>query len=351
MPAYPPIHTHPALALFAELLAVPSPSSREDALAAVIRARLQSYGHQPETDAARNVLVRLAGRDVSGPLTCFAAHMDEIGMVVTQIGDDGALAVDRSGGLYPWKLGEGPVTILGDEAQITGVLCMGSTHAAVSDKAVTWADVRVMTGLSPAQLAQAGVRPGVVAVPARDGCGPVLFGDPADPLVAAWTFDDRMGCVALLRMLEALARDELAPKHNTIVGFTVHEESGCHGAKALAQRERPDIFIAIDGCPIPPGAPLKLDGRPGIWSKDQQTHYDQATLRELRRAATEAGTELQPVVYERAASDASAVYAAGAAGRVACFGHVRENSHGYEVARLSVFDNVTKTLIRYITQD
>jgi len=119
MTTYPTINDHPVLALFAELLAVPSPSSREDALAEVIRAKLQSYGYQPETDAARNVLVRLAGRDVAGPLTCFAAHMDEIGMVVTKIGDDGALSVDRSGGLYPWKLGEEPVTILGDEAQIT----------------------------------------------------------------------------------------------------------------------------------------------------------------------------------------------------------------------------------------
>lgn len=350
MPSYPMIHDHPALALFAELLAVPSPSSREDALAGVIRAKLHSYGYQPETDPAGNVLVRLAGRDASAPLLCFAAHMDEIGMVVTRIGEDGALAVDRSGGLYPWKLGEGPVTILGDIEPITGVLCMGSTHAAVGDKAVTWADVRVLTGLTPGQLARAGVRPGVVAVPARAGCGPVLFGDEADPLVAAWTFDDRMGCVALLRMLEALARDGLTPRQPTIVGFTVHEEGGCHGAKVLAQRERPVIFVAIDGCPMPAGAPLKLDGRPGIWSKDQLTHYDQATLRALCRAALEAGTELQPVVYERAASDASAVYAAGAAGRVACFGHVRENSHGYEVARLSVFDNVAKTLIRYITQ-
>jgi len=349
--AYPTIHDHPALALFAELLAVPSPSSREEAMAGLIRAKLQSYGYAPETDAAGNVLVRLAGRDPNGPLTCFAAHMDEIGMVVTRVGDDGVLAVDRSGGLYPWKLGERPVTILGDVEAVTGILCMGSTHGSVSDKAVAWADVRILTGLSAGQLARAGVRPGVVAVPTRDGRGPVLFGDPADPLVAAWTFDDRMGVVALLRMLEALARNGLKPRHPTIVGFTVHEEGGCHGAKVLAQRERPDIFIAVDGCPIPPGAPLQLDGRPGIWTKDRGGHYDQGLVRALCAAARRAGTELQPVVYEQAFSDAGAVYGAGAAGRVGCFGHVRDNSHGYEVSRLSVFDNVTKTLIQFVTEE
>ncbi len=350
MTIYPTVNDHPVLALFAELLAVSAPTSREEALADLIRARLQRYGYRPETDAAGNVLVRLAGREPGGPLTCLAAHMDEIGMVVTNIGDDGTLTVARSGGLYPWKMGERPVTILGDVEAVTGILCMGSTHANVGDKAITWADVRVVTGLTPARLARAGIRPGVVAVPTAEGRGPVLFGDPADPLVAAWTFDDRMGVVALLRMLEALAREGLQPRHPTIVGFTVHEEGGCHGAKVLAQRAQPDIFIAVDGCPIPPGAPLKLDGRPGIWSKDRSCHYDQALLQELCRAAVAAGTELQPVVYEQAASDASAVYTVGAAGRIACFGHVRDNSHGYEVARLAVFDNVTRTLLRYITQ-
>ena len=42
------------------------------------------------------------------------------------------------------------------------------------------------------------------------------------------------------------------------------------------------------------------------------------------------------------------VYASGAAPRVATVGIVRENSHGYEVARLSVFDNLLNTLIRFM---
>jgi putative aminopeptidase FrvX len=150
-------------------------------------------------------------------------------------------------------------------------------------------------------------------------------------------------------MLDTLRRSAVKPVLPTIIAFTVHEEGGGHGAKALAHHLKPEIVISIDGCPIPPGAPLELDGRPGIWSKDSLTIYDQRLLRALCEAATGAGTELQPVVYDRAASDASMVYAAGGAQRVACFGHVRENSHGYEVARLSVFENVVKTLVRFST--
>jgi len=345
------IADHPALSLFTELLAVPSPSGREERVAQIVRSKLEAWGYPHRTDGAGNLTVRLEGRQPDAPLCCLAAHMDEIGFVVTRIEPDGSLRVDRSGGLYPWKLGEGPVEIVGDEGTVVGVLSMGSTHTpSASERSITWADVRVLTGLSPERLAAAGVRPGSTGVPAQGGRGPVLFGDDEDPLVAAWTFDDRMGVVTLLRMLETMQQEALAPYHPTLIAFTVHEEGGAHGARVVAQTERPETFVAIDGCPMPPGTPLQLDGRPGVWSKDRLTHYDQRLVRALCQAAREAGTELQPVAYDSAATDASLVYSVGGAARVACLGHVRENSHGYEVARLSVFDNLLKTLVQFVAR-
>ncbi len=95
----------------------------------------------------------------------YAAHMDEIGLVVTKINLDGSLKVNKTGGLMPWKLGEGPVEILGDQETIVGVLSMGSTHTAnAASQMITWDDVQVLTGLLPAQLKAAGVRPGSTAV-------------------------------------------------------------------------------------------------------------------------------------------------------------------------------------------
>jgi putative aminopeptidase FrvX len=178
--------------------------------------------------------------------------------------------------------------------------------------------------------------------------GPYVFGDPADPLVAAWTFDDRAGVMTLLRLLEALKDEALVPKRPLIIAFTVHEEGGCQGAKVLCQRERPEILVAVDGCPTPPELELTLDGRPAVWSQDQLGHFDQRLVRLLCQSAKEAGTELQVAVYEHAAGDASAAYAVGAVPRAAHVGHVRENSHGYEVVRLSVFDNLLKTLLQFV---
>lgn len=58
--------------------------------------------------------------------------------------------------------------------------------------------------------------------------------------------------------------------------------------------------------------------------------------------------EFQPVVCEDARSEASAVHNTGGVARVALIGHVRENSHGYEIARLSCFGNIFKDLTRFV---
>jgi putative aminopeptidase FrvX len=339
------------LELFRELVGIASPSGREGALAAKVREKIAACGFGAETDGAGNLTVRIAGREPGAGKMILAAHLDEISLVVTGIGYDGSLWVDRSGGLLPHKIGECPVEILGERGSVTGVLSMGSADREDAEEYVPrWSDARIITGLDQAALRAAGVRVGSAAVPAAFLRGPILFGEEADPLVAAWSFDDRGGVVALLRLLEEVREKGLQPRRPTLVCFTVHEEEGCHGAKVVAQRERPEIFIAVDGCPMPPGVELEIDGRPGVWSKDTVAHSDQGLVSSLCEAAEKAGTELQIAVYSAAASEASKVYEVGGAERVVTVGHVRENSHGYEVARLSVFHNLVATLAAFLEE-
>ena len=343
------IKDYPALSLFSELLTVPSPSGNEKKLAAIIEQKITELGFFAQRDAIGNIYTRIEGRDPSAPLCLIAAHIDEIGIVVTGIEPDGNLKVVNSGGLLPHKLGERPLKFLGDHKNIIGVSAMGSAHTTkVSDKAKTWEDVSIFTGLTPAQLKEAGIRPGTCGVPTREQCGPLLFGDEQDPLAAAWTFDDRMGAVALLRLLEQVKIKNIQPLHPTVLAFTTQEETGGHGAKVLARALNPQTFISVDGCPIPPGIPLSLDGRPGIWSRDKSGPYDQNLVRFLYKASLESGTEAQPAAFAAAFSDASMVQSAGLTERIAVIGHVRENSHGYEIARVSVFDNLLQILVRFL---
>ena len=336
---------HEGLNLFSDLLDTPSPSGHEAAMAAVLTTKLTQMDYCPELDAAGNLLVRIEGQDASRPTLCFAAHMDEIGMTITQIYADGSLGVDRLGGLLPWKLGEKPIMIIGDDAQIQGAFSLGSGHSkSVVQAGPSWTSARIITALSPEALADQGIRVGASAVPARAVRGPFVFGSDASPWVSAWTFDNRLAIVAVLQALQELKEKQIQPQSSLLIAFTVEEEIGCLGAKVLAQRERPDLFIAIDGSPLVPECAIALDGRPGIRSRDRLATYDQELLREICQLSTTTGIDLQPVVYAGAASDASAVYAVGAAPRIACLGYVRASSHGCEITPLSTFDQLRATV-------
>ena len=92
--------SHSTIKLFNTLL-VPSPSGSEIQVADAIRNQLEKIGTDFETDPAGNIIVMLPGRDPDATLIIFAAHMDEIGLVVTQVNDNGVLRVTQSGGLEP----------------------------------------------------------------------------------------------------------------------------------------------------------------------------------------------------------------------------------------------------------
>ncbi len=339
------------LELLEELLQVPAPSGREEQMAALLRRHLDKLGYAHETDSSGNLLVRFEGSQPDLPLAVMAAHMDEIGVVVSHIEDDGRLCVERSGGLAPFKLGERPLIFVGDSESIIGVPSFGTGHSTDFSRGIAWEEVRIITGLTKAQLQEKGIRPGTNGVPVAQGRGPFLLGTQENPLVAAWTMDDRAGVVVLLQLLQILKERGVQPRRPTIVAFTVHEEGGCYGAKALAQRERPEVFIAVDGSPWKPRAGIEVNDQPTCWSKDFLIHYDQRLIAVMAGAARSAGTQLQTAVLTNASSDASAVYDCGAAGRVAFIGHTRANSHGFEVAQLNVFPNIVKTLLEFSSLD
>jgi putative aminopeptidase FrvX len=336
------------ISMFSELLAIPAPSGTEGEMVEFIITKLKSLGYDPIKDHTGNVYVRIVGErnDIS---CCLAAHIDEIGLMVTKINADGSLNVERVGGSLPWKFGERPVEIFGETKTIKGITAMGSGHGGrKTDTQVKWEEVKVITGYTPEKLQEFGIIAGTRILPLRSDCGPHILGDEDNPLIAAWTFDDRMGAVALLRLLKIIKKEEIKPKIDTIIAFTVQEETSCFGARTLAQKIKPTYFIAVDGCPTASHSPLEVDERPGIWLKDNRQFYSTELIESLTKAAESAGVELQRAIFTGAASDASSVGLTGVADQVATIGHVRENSHGYEIANLESFENLLKTLKEFI---
>ncbi len=106
--------------LFSELLAIPSPSGMENTIADFIIEKCTTLGYHPKKDQTGTVYVTIEGKNKE-ETCCLAAHMDEIGLMVTKINSDGSLNVERVGGSIPWKYGERPVTIYGENKKITGI--------------------------------------------------------------------------------------------------------------------------------------------------------------------------------------------------------------------------------------
>lgn len=338
-----------SMKIFTELLTVPSPTGREELVAAKILEIAARWRYQGEQDYAGNVVIRVKGSGKSKRVTMFSAHMDEIGLVVTRIEPDGRLCVHKLGGTLPWKLGERPIEILTDKRDtIIGVASFGAGHSQVGMTSVDWSNMRVITGLTVEQLKEKGVRVGSVAVLPRSHVGPVLFGAEEDPMIAAWTFDDRMGCANLLRVLKTMKEEDFVPNCDMTFAFTKQEEVKGNGIKPLVIRELPDVLICVDGGTPFPGSGISADAGPVCLTKDKLADYSFEVILAIKEAAKAVGQELQFGVTDVAYTDASLALQSGGPLRVGHVGFVRENSHGYEVLRYSMLDKFFNVLYSFV---
>jgi putative aminopeptidase FrvX len=337
------------LSLLQELISCHAPPGDEREIEVVIRREFEAAGVKVWQDGATNLYAHLPGE---GLKVMVAAHKDEIGMIVTDIENDGRLRVRGCGGSYPWKYGEGPVDILADDGSaIRAILSVGSTHTRIgilneltSQRALTWNLVTLFSGLSREDLLAKGVHIGSRAVVARERKQIQRVGD----MIASYALDDRMGLVSLITALHAL-KDRKLPLDLYFVA-TTQEEVGLIGAKRAAQLLKPDVMIALDTSPVVRGeTPAQVDARPIIWY-GEAAYNNKADCDTLLRLAGELGFGAQPVVYDAAGSDAGGVKQAGLADRTVAFGFPRDNSHGYEIAHPASLVNVTRLLIAYLEQ-
>ncbi len=101
------------VASLTRLVVAHSPSGHEDEIQPIIMEEFRRRADDVWMDPAGNGICRIRGASAKSPVIV-TAHMDEIGMLVKRVEDKGILRVDKVGGAWPYKYGEGPVDILGD---------------------------------------------------------------------------------------------------------------------------------------------------------------------------------------------------------------------------------------------
>ena len=222
------------------LLTAPGPSGQEELAAAVWREEASVFG-EVSTDVLGSSWVRVPGR-ADGPLLAVVGHIDEIGLAVTHVGDDGLLAVRQLGGFDPHvQLGQ-RVEILTREGRLDGVVG-GRKHKrkpGEDRKPIGFDDLFIDIGARDAKDARALVRPGDTAV---------IAGEPLElrnGRIASRSLDNRVGSYVALEVTRRVAAEGGTPGDVAGLAVVQEEVGDFAGARAAAFELQPAVAIAVD---------------------------------------------------------------------------------------------------------
>lgn len=210
-------------------------SGRETAVTTEILQLIKGYADEVHVDNLGSVIAFKKGKQTPKNKLLVAAHMDEVGFIITGITDEGFLRFATVGGVN-MKVVHGRRVRVGKE-KLFGLIGSRAVHHVDADdrrKVPEEEDLLIDIGAKDREEAEKLVSPGDSAWFIGD---PVVFGD---GFLAAKALDDRAGCAMMVELL----RTELP--YDTWFAFTTQEEIGTRGAKAAAFSVAPDIALILE---------------------------------------------------------------------------------------------------------
>ena len=290
------------LELLKTLCALPGPSGEEDAVRAFIREQAEPHADEIRTDAMGNLMIFRAGARKPEKPMLVCAHMDEVGLIVKRITDDGMLKFGFVGGIDP-RVVIGRRVKFGDTAGVVGIKAVHLTKASERRRMPDTKDLYIDIGASSKKAAQAKVSLGDYGVFDSDV---VEFGD---GLLKAKAIDDRVGCAVMLKLLEE------KPALDTWFVFTVQEETGLRGSATAAFALDPAACLVLEGTTAAdlaeaPGHKqvCALRRGPVLPFMDRSTIYDQTLLTQLRDTAVQLGLPWQLKQMTSGGTDAGRIH-------------------------------------------
>ena len=275
------------------LVETPGPSGSEHVIREKIKAEISGHADEVYTDALGNLIARKGTLKDGGKRIMISAHVDEIGLMVTHVDDNGFARFLPIGGINP-------LTCLGGR-----VLFMNGTQGVIGmerlekDEHPELAKYFIDTGATSKADSKVGV---------GDVCG---FERPLLDLgkrVVAKSMDDR---VAAAIALEALK--EVKPGVNELYFvFSVQEEVGIRGAITAAYGVDPEIGLAVDvtrtgDTPLGVKMEVALGNGPAIKVRDSSFIADPRVVKWMVNEAKAQKLPYQMEVLEAGGTDGMAM--------------------------------------------
>lgn len=256
-------------------------------------------------DNLGNLIVEKKGKIAPAKKLMIAAHMDEVGFIVTHIDDDGSLCFAPVGGVLPCVVFGRQLAVNGN---IYGAVAGKPLHLLKGDEETAQpeiSDLRIDIGAENKEEAEKLVSLGDFAYFTGEQSN---FGD---GFISGKALDDRIGCAVMLQMINS----EL-PYDVTFV-FTVQEEIGTRGATTAAYSVNPDIAIVLEtttACDISGVEGAKkvcvLGNGAVVSYMDRGTLYDRELYKLGFDTAKEIGVKCQTKTVVAGGNDSGAIHKA-----------------------------------------
>ena len=289
------------------------PSGCEEAVLAFIRERIAPMADDITVDQMGNLIaLRTAAGEPRGTLM-LAAHMDEVGFMITRIEESGFLRFTTVGGIDPRVLPGRHVVL---ENGVRGVIGCKPIHLQEKKdrtRSIPQKDLYIDIGARDKAAAEAQTELGAFATFDMEafvlGGGKKLCGK---------ALDDRAGCALLMELLADLHGQDLRFDYDIAFCFTVREEVGLSGAGVVASYLKPEKAIVLETTAVADIAEVSEEqtvawqGKGGVLSlADRSTIYDEDMLRLALAIGESAQIPVQVKRYLSGGNDAGGIHRSG----------------------------------------
>lgn len=222
--------------LLKELSETPGVSGDESEIRELIREKLENHADSIKTDNFGNLVAKKGSGDKT---LMIAAHMDQIGLTVMNIDENGYISFSKIGGVTIQSLLNQRVTIHTSEGEVSGVIGMKPPHLLDKEKREELPDKEKLfidvAAEDKEEIEKIGINIGDRITFERE------FKELREGKVTGKALDNRVGCTVAIESLKRFDEDyELA------VVFSTQEEVGLKGAKTSAFKLNPDVALAVD---------------------------------------------------------------------------------------------------------
>ena len=237
--------------LLEDLVRLPGVCGQEERIRLRIEEEIKNLVSDYKVDNMGNLLTTIGQGEKHLIIT---AHMDEIGLTVTHIEDNGFLRIRKLGGVDPRTVEGRTMRLVTKDAILPVAIAIKPPHVMVDrsemTKTIAFEEMYVDAGASSKEEAhEMGIQlfDTIVAYKKLHYVG--------KKFLMGRSLDDRLGCWVMVKALQELVGKDL-PLRVTFA-WTVQEEIGLRGAQVLANQMSPDYVIALDtissGCtPVVP---------------------------------------------------------------------------------------------------